>query len=274
MSEIPTAFGGFAPFPNTIMIPTMGLQSDVIGFRFGFGYEKGKRTLRAMSNEQFNNLDEEAEQAIYKHHEATAIHFFQLELQTWTNLQHLIIEKSVEVEMMKAKRTPSAFREIFQGFTEGFTEQQSQDAKDFFASAKSGLLNFIGFFSGSKQKISTPQPPHHPAETKEPSAPINDPSVPPSFDNPPPTNIPPPKVPTVNAQQEAEKALVMSLLSKQKAIIREIELLHQRAKTMGTGGGAIVAPQIKNANIRLQAASLNLNKLQARYKDKYGVWLT
>ncbi len=140
MVEIPNAFGGFAPFPNTIMIPTMGLQSDVIGFRFGFGYEKGKRTLRAMSNEQFNNLNEEAEQAIYKEHDTTAINFFKMEMIEWVKLQTVIIEKSVEIEVMKAIRTPSAMREMVGGFTKGLAEQESggiipfRELKDFWDS--------------------------------------------------------------------------------------------------------------------------------------------
>ncbi len=156
MSQIPNAFGGFAPFPNTIMIPTMGLQSDVIGFRFGFGYEKGKRTLRAMSNEQFNTLNEEAEQAIYKEHDTTAINFFKLELQNWTNLQLTIIEKSVEIEVMKANRTPSAFREMFEGFTSGFTTQQTEDASKFFAQQSDPLLKLMAWFARGVQQIFSP----------------------------------------------------------------------------------------------------------------------
>ncbi len=174
MTEIPNAFGGFAPFPNTIMIPTMGLQSDVIGFRFGFGYEKGKRTLRAMSNEQFNDLDEEAEQAIYKRHDSIAIHFFELEIQNWTNLQKIIIEKSVEIEVMKANRTPSAFREMFEGFTSGFATQQKDDAGKFFASLTDPIMKLMAWFAGHKTTIIDPnqdptkfQPPSEPEPTPE-----------------------------------------------------------------------------------------------------------
>ncbi len=153
MTEIPNAFGGFAPFPNTIMIPTMGLQSAVIGYRFGFGYEQGKRTLRAMSNEQFNTLDEEAEQAIFKRHDAAAINYFKTEMIHWVELQNLIIEKSVEIEVMKANRTPSAMREIFEGFTSGFTTQQVTDAKKFFDSIGDPIMKLIAFFSGHKGTI-------------------------------------------------------------------------------------------------------------------------
>ncbi len=108
------------------MIPTMGLQSDVIGFRFGFGYEKGKRTLRAMSNEVFNKLDEVEEQAIYKRHESTAINFFTMELINWVKLQNKIIESAVEIEMAKAQRTPSATAEVISSFYTGVNKLGKQ----------------------------------------------------------------------------------------------------------------------------------------------------
>ncbi len=150
MTEIPNAFGGFAPFPNTIMIPTMGLQSAVIGYRFGFGYEQGKRAVRKMSNEEFNNLDEAAEQAMFKRHDSSAIDYFKTEMVHWVELQNLIIEKSVEIEVMKANRTPSALREIFEGFTQGFTQQQKTDAGKFFAGMNDTLLKIMAFFTGHK----------------------------------------------------------------------------------------------------------------------------
>ncbi len=150
LTEIPNAFGGFAPFPNTIMIPTMGLQSAVIGYRFGFGYEQGKRRLRSMSNEEFNTLDEAAEQAIFKRHDSAAINYFKVEMHNWVELQNLIIEKSVEIEVMKANRTPSAFREMFEGFTKGFSNQQKEDAGKFFAGLNDTLLKIMAFFTGHR----------------------------------------------------------------------------------------------------------------------------
>ncbi len=150
MSAIPNAFGGFAPFPNTIMIPTMGLQSAVIGYRFGFGYEQGKRTLRAMSNEQFNDLDEEAEQAIFKRHDTAAINYFKTEMNNWVALQNLIIEKSVEIEVMKANRTPSAFREMFEGFTSGFGKQQKDDVANFFSTLADPISKLMAWFAGHR----------------------------------------------------------------------------------------------------------------------------
>ncbi len=157
MTEIPNAFGGFAPFPNTIMIPTMGLQSAVIGYRFGFGYEQGKRAVRKMSNEEFNNLDEEAEQAMFKRHDSSAINYFKTEMVNWVNLQNLIIEKSVEIEVAKAIRTPSAFREMFEGFTKGFSDQQTKDAGDFFASLEDIGMKILAWFSGHKPSTQVTQ---------------------------------------------------------------------------------------------------------------------
>ncbi len=171
MVEIPNAFGGFAPFPNTIMIPTMGLQSAVIGYRFGFGYEQGKRTLRAMSNEQFNNLDEEAEQEIFKRHDSAAINYFKTEMHNWVALQNLIIEKSVEIEVMKANRTPSAFREMFNGFTSGFSTQQEEDAKSFFSSIGDPIMKLMAWFSGHRGKNIDPIPPG--PTIQEPFQPFN-----------------------------------------------------------------------------------------------------
>ncbi len=146
----------------------MGLQSDVIGFRFGFGYEKGKRTLRAMSNEQFNNLDEEAEQAIYKRHDASAIHFFQQELNTWTQLQHLIIEKSVEIEIMKANRTPTAVKEIFDAGVNAHFNMKGSQAEQFVQWWK----NLFGGIFGTGQHLDLETTHTH---DTPPSAPISSP---------------------------------------------------------------------------------------------------
>jgi len=128
----------------------MGLQSAVIGYRFGFGYEQGKRAVRKMSNEEFNNLDEEAEQAMFKRHDTSAINYFKTEMHNWVALQNLIIEKSVEIETMKANRTPSAMREIFEGFTGGFTTQQTEDAKKFFSQLEDVGSKIMAWFSGHR----------------------------------------------------------------------------------------------------------------------------
>ncbi len=172
MTEIPNAFGGFAPFPNTIMIPTMGLQSAVIGYRFGFGYEQGKRAVRKMSNEEFNNLDEEAEQAMFKRHDSSAIDYFKTEMHNWVALQNLIIEKSVEIEVMKANRTPSAFREMFEGFTAGFGTQQKEDAKKFFDTLGDPIMKLIAWFSGHRGTTIKQPTPKGPT-IQEPFSPVN-----------------------------------------------------------------------------------------------------
>ncbi len=223
MTEIPNAFGGFAPFPNTIMIPTMGLQSDVIGFRFGFGYEKGKRTLRALSNDEFNAMDEVEEQAIYKRHETTAINFFKLEIQTWTNLQKIIIEKSVEIEVMKANRTPSAFREMFEGFTSGFGSQQVEDAKNFFGGINDALLNMMAWFSGFRPTVNKqPVQPEPKRPTKFKPKPVSQPFVQP---------LKQPVIPTI---PKVKKIAGLWQIATRKQLIREIASagqLYKLAKT-------------------------------------------
>ncbi len=260
MTEIPNAFGGFAPFPNTIMIPTMGLQSDVIGFRFGFGYEKGKRTLRAMSNEQFNDLTEEAEQAIYKRHESTAINFFQLEIQNWTNLQQIIIEKSVEIEKMKAQRTPSAFREIFNGFTAGFTTQQSEDASNFFTNFTDPIMKLIGWFSGGKQSISVPT-----------SGRIN-PRAPPPKPQPTPEPQPTPS-PTIDTQsQTASKARIITLIKRVNVEIVQVQNWTQLLAKNPTSN--YLKGKLFTSKSTLKQLLTLSSKLNQQHRTRFGNWVS
>ncbi len=233
MTEIPNAFGGFAPFPNTIMIPTMGLQSDVIGYRFGFGYEKGKRTLRAMSNEEFNNLDDAEEAAIFKRHDSAAINYFRTEMVNWVELQKLIIEKSVEIEVMKAIRTPSAFREMFEGFTKGFSDQQKQDAGKFFGGLKDTIMQMMSWFSGHKpssaisssvQEPFTSQQPFSPANPT-PFTPIVEPVVPTSSSKVPEQTVL--RLWTVDVNNSKLVGVVVSLTLKE---LSDLRLNYLRAK--------------------------------------------
>lgn len=119
LGALPNPFGGFAPFPNTIMIPFMGAQSAVLGYQFGISYEWGKRLIKAMSNEAFNQLvtDETAraqlQNGIKQWNEQTITRFTE-ELPTFTGLQNTVIEETVKIELAKANRTPSAMREILE----------------------------------------------------------------------------------------------------------------------------------------------------------------
>ena len=48
--------GFFAPLPNPVMIPMMGLQSAVMGYTFGVYFQYSKRLIGSLSNEQFNKI--------------------------------------------------------------------------------------------------------------------------------------------------------------------------------------------------------------------------
>ncbi len=46
--------GGFLPIPLALMIPFMFMQSVMMGYGFGTGFQYSKRKISAMSNEEFN----------------------------------------------------------------------------------------------------------------------------------------------------------------------------------------------------------------------------
>lgn len=46
--------GGFMPIPLALMIPFMFMQSVMMGYGFGTGFQYSKRKISAMSNEEFN----------------------------------------------------------------------------------------------------------------------------------------------------------------------------------------------------------------------------
>ncbi len=260
MTEIPNAFGGFAPFPNTIMIPTMGLQSDVIGFRFGFGYEKGKRTLRAMSNEQFNDLTEEAESAIYKRHDTTAINFFQLEIQNWTDLQKIIIEKSVEIEKMKAERTPSAFREMFQSFTKGFSEQQEQDAKDFFSSLADPIMKLMAWFNGARNQQPV-QPTPSPTSRRTPtSSPTSSPSS---------TSTP---ISLKASQENIDKGAILQQNKVVETLSANRQIVLDRIKSANSRTAQALQQQAGRMGGPIDTAVKKLLQMRNTFKLKYGYW--
>ncbi len=127
-SAIPNVFGGFAPFPNSIMIPFMGAQSAVLGYQFGINYEFGKRTIKAMSNPEFNAIVTTPEGRTGLRHamEEQAKHsitMFRNLIPDFQSLQNDIIEQSVVIEVKKAERTPSAWAEIITAFTKAGGQQ-------------------------------------------------------------------------------------------------------------------------------------------------------
>ncbi len=55
--------GGFLPIPLALMIPFMFMQSVMMGYGFGTGFQYSKRKISAMSNEEFNatSIEKEAQ---------------------------------------------------------------------------------------------------------------------------------------------------------------------------------------------------------------------
>lgn len=134
LGSLPSPFGGFAPFPNSIMVPFMGFQSAVLGYEFGVNYELGKRTVKSLPNDLFNEIragstniitvnydgqDFEIKTKDYlsflsgKHYTQTIQQFYKALPEAMSTMDN-IIDKSVEIELKKAQRTPSAMAEILQ----------------------------------------------------------------------------------------------------------------------------------------------------------------
>lgn len=162
---IPNPFGGFAPFPNSIMIPFMGTQSKVLGYDFGLGYEIGKRTIKALPNDFFNKIVSQNSDEItvvrngqdivmqYKDYISFITkEFHNQTLQEFTDLipnalalQDTIISASVAIELKKAERTPSAFVEILQAF-QGATQTEVGEKLDALPQVeKDFILNINAF---------------------------------------------------------------------------------------------------------------------------------
>ncbi len=239
----------------------MGLQSAVIGYRFGFGYEQGKRAVRKMSNEEFNNLDEEAEQAMFKRHDSGAINYFKTEMVNWVELQNLIIEKSVEIEVMKANRTPSAFREMFEGFTKGFTTQQTEDAKSFFDSLADPIMKLIAWFAGHRgSQQTTTQPP-----TQTPFPPDR-PEIPQPRPLTPPPKRPDPRKPTVQVRKLVSFMMLKFTSKGAKWFItpQRLKLNLKEMKSFHKNQIKMVALAVSRrwlSPFELQQSPINLNKM-------------
>lgn len=115
-SFVPNPFGGFAPFPNTISTALLAYQSEAIGYGFGIKFQYAKRAIGAMSNEEFNALTPDLIGKIVEEHNTELIGRMAFEMPKWIEIQKKFIEASVEVEIAKANRTPSAWVEILQAF--------------------------------------------------------------------------------------------------------------------------------------------------------------
>lgn len=132
VNSAPNPFGGFAPFPNSIMIPFMGYQSGVLGYDFGINFETGKRTVKSVPSDLFNRIragDETPINVVYDGQEYTIpthqyfdflrqkhmqkmLTNFRNALPEAQSVMNDIINESVKIELKKAERTPSAMVEI------------------------------------------------------------------------------------------------------------------------------------------------------------------
>jgi hypothetical protein len=72
-----------------------------------------------MSNEQFNSLTSADVNAICQEHSQAVLNQLHSQLPTYTAFMSELIEKTVEIEKMKANRTPSAWAEAIQAFLAG-----------------------------------------------------------------------------------------------------------------------------------------------------------
>ncbi len=63
--------GGFLPIPLALMIPFMFMQSVMMGYGFGTGFQYSKRKISAMSNEEFNatSIKNETQKMFKAYHE-------------------------------------------------------------------------------------------------------------------------------------------------------------------------------------------------------------
>ncbi len=63
--------GGFMPIPLALMVPFMFMQSVMMGYGFGTGFQYSKRKISAMSNDEFNatSIQKESDKMFKAYHE-------------------------------------------------------------------------------------------------------------------------------------------------------------------------------------------------------------
>ncbi len=210
VGSLPSPFGGFAPFPNSIMIPFMGTQSAVLGYNFGIAYEIGKRTIKAMDNDLFNRIVSGSNDKIniirngiettisinqyiptlVKAQASEQIQVFQDMIPSFMKLQDTIIDKSVDIELKKADRTPSAMVEILQTLMGSSSVELRKFIDGLPPIIKQGLFQifpFIATLYGDGLIAPAPEPPElEPA----PFVPAPEPEPVPTAE-PEPTELPP-----------------------------------------------------------------------------------
>ncbi len=204
ISSLPSPFGGFAPFPNSIMIPFMGAQSAVLGYEFGLQYEMGKRTIKSMDNDMFNKIRSGSTDSITvvsdgkeikmqynnylsflaKRQWQEQITLFRENLPSAQSLQNDIITASVDIELKKANRTPSAMVEILHALMGA----SSKELKTLIDQLPAPLVHILFQMFPLlpvilNADVKLPEPPTEPKgrepEPPEPKTPTSKPPVPP-----------------------------------------------------------------------------------------------
>ncbi len=107
--------------PLGIMAPFMGYQSAALAYNFGLNYEFGKRVIKSMSNEKFNEIANDPillNELTSRHHDVLLKAFIN-EVPKVDKIQDLIIKKMVELEFAKIKVMPELIAQIPKGFLEG-----------------------------------------------------------------------------------------------------------------------------------------------------------
>ncbi len=99
----------------------MGYQSAALAYNFGLNYEFGKRVIKSMSNEKFNEIANDPillNELTSRHHDVLLKAFIN-EVPKVDKIQDLIIKKMVELEFAKIKVMPELIAQIPAGFLEG-----------------------------------------------------------------------------------------------------------------------------------------------------------
>lgn len=163
----------------------MGYQSAVLAYDFGINYETGKRTVKSIPSDLFNRIrsgDETLITVVYdgeetqipthqyfdflrQKHMQKMLTNFRNELPTSMSVMRDIIEFSVDIEKLKAQRTPSAWKEIITAFGGASQEEVvtwldslGETERNFILTA-SPLMAAIYFYSKSGLFSSQPTEP-------------------------------------------------------------------------------------------------------------------
>ncbi len=125
MTILDTALGflpkleGFSPMPLGIMAPFMAYQSAALAYSFGLNYEYGKRKIKSMSNEQFNELTPIKLNEITSIHHDALLEGFINEVPKTQPIQKLIIDQMVILERLKIEIMPELIAQAIPAILKG-----------------------------------------------------------------------------------------------------------------------------------------------------------